>query len=244
MTNHGETVRLWIGSLGSVVALGAAVAPYRHNSKDRSRAQATHLYCGFTPTYEIGLPGDGLPNGSPQSDGVPTVLVGSPPAALVPDSAVQELRGNSDQASQRFELIKHAELVTLNLYSTSDEPFFNITIWITDAHGIDQAATRQDQLEPHVRVRHVAYFERGTLPASPLHVRLEFQDANGRSWQRIDTGPVWQRRHLTPTRNTSTSTDYVDVPIRPKPDFYSTGLRASRSMRADQAPGLSDTTTR
>lgn len=235
---HWDLVRQWIGSLGPVVALGAAVVPYRRNSKDRRREQATHLYCGYSPKYELALPGDGFPDGRRETDGVPAFANVTSGKLTDPMMAWALTSPDANVEAINHSLYEYAERVRLDLYSTSDEPFFNVAIWVTDTHGTDKLAAAVGQIEPRGKQRYYAYFDVGTLPATPLDIRLEFQDAAGRSWQRFGTGPVKQCRHLTPTGTTGESPDRIVIPIQSKPDHYSSGRRVMRSMPANEVPAL------
>lgn len=235
---HWDLVRQWIGSLGPVVAIGTAAVPYWRNSKDRRREQAAHMYCGYSPKYEVFPQGNGLPTGQPEHDGVKAIPIVMDNGLIGSEMAVLAQRPDADLSATSLTLNRNAERVKLDLYSTSDEPFFNIAVWVTDRAGHDRLATSVGQLEPHGKLRHYVYFNLLTLPASPLHIRLEFQDAAGRSWQRIGTGPVKQRRRLTPTGTAGESPDRIAVPIQPKPDHYSSELRAWRSIPASEVPAL------
>jgi len=164
----------WVSAVGTVSAFLFAVFLYARNLKDASMAQARLLapVGGVAPVQA--LPGE---------------LVKSPSAGSV----------------GMFSLISEGYLVvsrevcwaTVRLVSTSEETFSGIRVWLImpDGREVD-FRLGFSEMAPHEEKIQTCYFWPGEISGN-MKVKLQFQDADGRWWERVNGEPV-RRLHQVP----------------------------------------------
>lgn len=164
-------VPTWIGSVGTVIAAAWAVFLYNGTVRDQRWAQARLL--------------------SPVGDTVPVQdLVGSPAdePCVAPSGAI------GLDAQGQVVLLGEFPKATIHLVSTSSEPFTNVYVRLDIAEG--EAVSFPlgfDAVAPHETKIATAYFEPGVI-AGTMPVRLQFEDAHGRRWEKSSNKPLRQLR--------------------------------------------------
>ncbi|HET9082019.1 MAG TPA: hypothetical protein VFO01_16100 [Trebonia sp.] len=97
-------------------------------------------------------------------------------------------------ADHKLIVTKEVVWATVRLVSTSDETFSGLRTWLVMSDGHDvYVELGFNEMAPHEDKSHTCYFWPGEI-AGQMKVRLQFQDANGRWWERVNGTPVRQLR--------------------------------------------------
>lgn len=172
--NWGD-VPTWIGAIGTLLAILWAVFLYRSSIEDRKRSQARLL----------------APVG------------GSAPVQALPGTAVSvpssiDVRVHQDPSTREVLLAEESYLARVRLVSTSDETFSNLRVWLLPPDGTAVPfRLGLSEMAPHSDVSYTHYYPPGVIFGS-MKVRVQFRDANGRWWERINGEPVRQLRRPPP----------------------------------------------
>ena len=171
-------VPTWIGAVGAIGAVVWAVFLYAGSLQDRKRAQARLL--------------------APVGGAVPVQVLPGAPLELESSGASDLLGIGPDR---RGIVIAEAYMAKVRLVSTSEETFSDVRATLILNSGAEVDFTLPfGEVAPHEEKIHTNYFHPGEI-AGPMKVRLQFQDANGNRWERINGEPVRSIRH---TRKAST----------------------------------------
>lgn len=168
--NWGD-VPTWIGSIGALGALFWAVFLYSRSLNDQRRAQARLIapVGGAVPVQA--LPGEPTKDPSSGSIEMFTLQIGSKPIV----------------AKEVFQ-------ATVRIVSTSDETFSGLRTWLVMEDGrAVYFGLGFNEMAPHEDKSFTCYFWPGEI-SGPMKIRLQFQDANGRWWERVNGTPVRQLR--------------------------------------------------
>lgn len=168
--NWGD-VPTWVGSIGAVGALFWAVFLYSRSLKDQQRAQARLI----------------APVG------------GAAPHQALPGTPVRDQSSGKGGmfglgANHKPIVAKEVFWATVRIVSTSDETFSGLRTWLVMEDGRDvYFELGFDEMAPHEEKSQTCYFWPGEI-AGQMKVRLQFQDANGRWWERVNGSPVRKLR--------------------------------------------------
>lgn len=164
-------VPTWIGATGTVGAVFWAVFLYANSIRDRKRAQA-RLFApvgGAVPVQV--LPGERVDSEGTSEGG----LIGVGP-------------------DRKLIIISEAYAATVRLVSTSDETFSDVSadLLLQDGREV-KFALSFSEIAPHEEKKVTNHYRPGTI-AGGMKVRIRFQDANGRLWERVNGEPVRELR--------------------------------------------------
>lgn len=168
-------VPTWVGAIGALAAFGWAVFLYGGTVRDQRRAQARLLapVGGATPVLD-------LPGTTIRGEGV------APKGALMLNAERQLVSTGS------------FPWVNVRLVSTSDETFTGIRVWLDLEDGTTvRFPLGFSEMAPHEDKDVYAYFEPGRVRGN-MEVRIQFQDANGRWWERSNATPLRALRREPP----------------------------------------------
>lgn len=168
--NWGD-VPTWVGSIGAVAALFWAVFLYSRSLKDQRSAQARLIapVGGAAPVQA--LPDEPVRSPSSGKGGM---------FALGPD--------------HKMIVAKEVFWARVRLVSTSDETFSGLRTWLVMSDGREAHFELSfNEMAPHEDKSQTCYFWPGEI-SGQMKVRLQFQDANGRWWERVNGTPVRQLR--------------------------------------------------
>lgn len=159
-------VPTWVGAVGTLGAVFWAVFLYRRSLRDSEREQARLLApVGGVAPIQV-LPG--------------TLIEG---AASGPSDLVGIIDGKAA-------VIAEANMATVRLVSTSNEAFSDVSAALLMEDGREEDFMLGfDEIAPHEGKIVTNYYRPGVI-AGNMRVRLRFQDANGRRWERINGEPV------------------------------------------------------
>ena len=168
--NWGD-VPTWIGAIGALGALLWAIILYSNNLRDQRRSQARLLapVGGTVPLQDLpGTPVDA------ESVGFTGMF------RLTPE----------------HNLVVAAETVKakVRLVSTSDETFSGLRAWLLVSDGREvYFPLGFDEMAPHEEKVWTVYYRPDEIVGG-MAVQLQFQDANGRWWERVNGRPVRELR--------------------------------------------------
>lgn len=171
-------VPTWIGAIGTVGAVFWAVFLYTGSLEDRKKAQARLL--------------------APVGGAVPVQVL--PGAPVEPESnGSQDLIGIGPD--RRVVVTSEAYMVKVRIISTSAETFSDIraSLLLEDGRQVD-FTLGFSEIAPHEEKIFTNYFHPGRV-FGLMKVILQFQDANGNRWERINGEPL---RSLPRTRTAPT----------------------------------------
>lgn len=171
VVNWGD-VPTWVGSIGAVGALFWAVFLYSRSLNDQRRAQARLIApVGGAAPVQV-RPGEAAKNPSVSKEGMFAIENGL--KVIATDKVFY--------------------WATVRLVSTSDETFSGLRTWLVMEDGREVYFTLGfNEMAPHEDKLQTCYFWPGEITGQ-MKVRLQFQDANGRWWERINGTPVRQLR--------------------------------------------------
>lgn len=164
-------VPTWVGAAGALAAFGWAVFLYAGSVRDQRRAQARLLAPVGGAVPVVDLPGS------------PVRAAGTAPPGFLALNAQKQLVTTA--------ALPH---VTVHLVSTSDETFTGIRAWL----DLDDGSSVRfplgfEAMAPHADETAVVYFEDNVVRGN-MRVRIQFQDANGRWWERSNATPLRRLR--------------------------------------------------
>lgn len=165
-------VPTWIGAVGTLGAVFWAVFLYANSIRDRKRAQARLLApVGGAVPVQV-LPGDRVEYEGTAEGG----LIG-----IGPD--------------RKLVVLSEAYVATVRLVSTSDETFSDIRadLLLQDGREVEFALSFSE-IAPYEEKKVTNYYRPGTISGG-MKVRIRFQDANGRLWERVNGEPVREIHH-------------------------------------------------
>ena len=169
--NWGD-VPTWIGAVGALGAVFWAIYLYSKSLRDNRRAQARLLapVGGAVPIQA--LPGTPV---EPEAVGVNGMF------ALTPD--------------RKLVVAKDVWKARVRLVSTSDETFSGVRVWLVLGDGREvHFPLGFDEVAPHEEKVRAVYYWPGQIEGG-MNVQLQFQDANGRWWERVNGHPVRELRN-------------------------------------------------
>jgi len=169
--NWGD-VPTWIGAIGALGAVFWAIFLYSNSLRDQRRSQARLL----APV------GGAAPIQAPPGTPVEPQSIGSMGMfALTPDN--------------KLLVAKETYRARVRLVSTSDETFAGLRAWLLLGDGRQvHFPLGFDELGPHEEKIQNVYYWPGEIGGG-MNVQLQFQDANGRWWERVNGHPVRELRN-------------------------------------------------
>lgn len=168
--NWGD-VPTWIGAIGTLLAILWAVFLYRSSIEDGKRSQARLL-------APVG--------GAAPVQALPGSVVSSPSSIDV------DVYQNS--TTLQLLLSEEACWSRVRLVSTSDETFSDIRVWLLLRDGTEVPFRMGfSEMAPHSDESYTHYYRPGVIFGT-MKVRVQFRDANGRWWERVNGEPVRELR--------------------------------------------------
>lgn len=163
----------WVGAVGTAAAFLWAVFLYRQSIRDKEIAQA-RLLSIVKPPVPIQILPDRVTGEAPK-----IFLAGNP-----------QLRAKSGGTGVELVTTEESVLVDLHLVSTSDETFFIESVDILRRDGtVVPVPNSWPDIAPHAEFKVGVHFPTDYLGATESF-RIRFQDASGRTWERINRQPV------------------------------------------------------
>lgn len=161
-------VSSWVGAIGTVGALLWAIVLYSRDLDERKSSQARHLTQVGTVSPTQVLKGHVVQEDSTIFAGVGTTL----------------------SQDKRLVLLAEALQASVRVVSTSDEVFTGVRAWLVQDDGTEVVFSLGfDELAPGEERTWTDYYRLGDISGG-MRVRLQYRDANGRWWERINGEPV------------------------------------------------------
>lgn len=164
-------VPTWIGAIGTVVAVFWAVFLYANSIRDQRRSQA-RLF-------------------APVGGAVPVQLL---PGDIVEGEGTSEAGLVGVGSDRKLRITSEAYAATVRLVSTSDETFASVRadLLLQDG-GTVEFHLSFNEIAPHEEKKVTNHYRPGVISGA-MKVRIRFQDANGRCWERVNGEPVREVR--------------------------------------------------